>query len=97
MEKFYSECHEENISAYGCKKLSAEIMLWYNIKGNNGEASLSNHLVLRRLMEGYYLYLWKGFQIMSHRYWNEGNFPTQENWKGLTEKKKKKHNKALIC
>lgn len=26
---------------------------------------------------------------MSHRYWNEGNFPTQENWKGLTEKKKK--------
>ena len=34
---------------------------------------------------------------MSHRYWNEDNFPTQENWKDLTEKKEKKHNKTLIC
>ena len=32
---------------------------------------------------------------MSHRYWNEGNFPTQENWKGLTEKKKKNTTKHL--
>ena len=76
--KTYSECHEKNISAYGCKKLIAEIILWYNIKDNNREASLSDHLVLRRLMEGYHLYLWKGFHIMSHRYWNQGNFPTQE-------------------
>lgn len=63
-----------NISGCGFKKLFSEIMLWNNVKGNNRET---------RLMERDHSSLWKGLQIMSHRYsvWYRGNFPTQGYWK----------------
>lgn len=47
------------------------------------ELLLAPVLVLRKLMEGDNLFLWKGLQIMSHRYQYRGNFPTQVCWEGF--------------
>ena len=47
------------------------------------ELELTPVQVLRKLMEGDHLFLWKGLQIMSHRYQYKGKFPTEEYWKGF--------------
>ena len=33
---------------------------------------------------------------MRHRYWNQGNFSTQQNWKGLAGKKQQQQNTCLL-